>query len=291
MISIIITSFREPHTIGKAIEAILGEHLKDYEIIITAPDNETLNVAKRYSKKGPVALIKDRGEGKPAALSKAFKEAKGSILVLTDGDVHIRSGSLRHLLAPFISSSIGAVSARVKSTNSKNSLFGYWAYVLTEVFHKSRMHDITKNKPILCSGYLYAVRSNLVRKIPSDILADDAFISYNVIEKGYKICYEPRAEVYVRYPTTLPDWIRQKKRTAGRFYQLEKIFHLSKTRSFLDELTIGLRSLALIGNIREGVSLLLLGCMKMYIWSRVFLDVRLWNRHYKNVWERVNTTK
>ena len=50
MISIIITSYKEPRTIGKAIEAILSNNLpKDYEILVTAPDKETLDSAKKYS--------------------------------------------------------------------------------------------------------------------------------------------------------------------------------------------------------------------------------------------------
>ena len=48
MISIVITSFREPKTIGKAIESYLDQAIpEDYEIIVAAPDKETLDVVKR----------------------------------------------------------------------------------------------------------------------------------------------------------------------------------------------------------------------------------------------------
>lgn len=47
MISIIITSFKEPDTIGKAIDSIISQKINyDYELIISAPDIETLNALK-----------------------------------------------------------------------------------------------------------------------------------------------------------------------------------------------------------------------------------------------------
>ena len=52
MISIIITSYKEPKTIGKAIESILLNKIKEkYEVIVVCGDKETFNIAKKYSKK------------------------------------------------------------------------------------------------------------------------------------------------------------------------------------------------------------------------------------------------
>ena len=75
MISIIITSYKEPKTISKSIEAILKNNLKNYEILVTAPDSETLNVAKKHSKKNKkIKMLRDLGKGKPAALNLAVSK-------------------------------------------------------------------------------------------------------------------------------------------------------------------------------------------------------------------------
>lgn len=47
MISIIITSYKEPGTIGRAIEAIAEQKLPENEIILVAPDMETLTEASK----------------------------------------------------------------------------------------------------------------------------------------------------------------------------------------------------------------------------------------------------
>jgi len=91
MISFIITSFKEEKTIGRAIEAVINNKLKEEcEIIVVAPDDGTLNAARKNQGSSiPIRLIKDEGRGKPAALNLAVSKARGEILVLTDGDVYV----------------------------------------------------------------------------------------------------------------------------------------------------------------------------------------------------------
>ena len=54
MISIIITAFKEPKTIGKAIESFTNQKIKEkYELYVVAPDKETLDIARKYQKNKP----------------------------------------------------------------------------------------------------------------------------------------------------------------------------------------------------------------------------------------------
>ncbi len=170
-------------------------------------------------------------------------------------------------------------------------MFGYWAHLLTTGFHYQRTYEQKNNLPIVASGYFYAIRSKIVKNIPEDVLADDAFISFSIIKQGYSIKYEPKAEVYVKYPTTLPDWIRQKKRTAGRFYQLKKYFNISKSSSFYQEILAGARTIFEIQNPLHLLWFAFLIEMRLYIWFRIFFDFRLWKRSFKNNWERIETSK
>ena len=72
---------------------------------------------------------------------------------------------------------------------------------------------------MLCSGYLFAFRRALIGDIPIDALAEDAVISHEIADAGYRIRYAPEAQVSVRYPTTYRDWLRQKVRSAGGYAQ------------------------------------------------------------------------
>ncbi|MDP3881846.1 MAG: glycosyltransferase [Nanoarchaeota archaeon] len=290
MISIIITSFKEEKTVGRAIEAFLNQAgiEEEVEIIVIAPDKETLHAAARYDQ---VKILQDEGKGKPSALNLAISKAKGEILVLTDGDVYVSNNILREFRNALEDERIGGVSARVVSTNPRNKMFGYWAYLSTQGFHRLRLKQSKTGKDIDCSGYCYAVRKKLLIRIPADILADDAYISRLINHKGYRTVYQPLAQVYVKYPVNLRDWIKQKKRTTAKFYQLNKYFKVSKTRSLGGEVMSGIKTLTKIRSFKEVLWFKFLIIMRAYIWFRVFFDYRLWKRDFKKAWQRVESTK
>ena len=70
MLSILLTSFKEPN-VGKAIKAILEQEIPDkYELIIAAPDEETEKLAAEFKKTYPqIEYFKDPGKGKSFALN------------------------------------------------------------------------------------------------------------------------------------------------------------------------------------------------------------------------------
>ena len=189
MISVIITGYKEPRTIGKAIEQVLKNNLKqEYEIIVLAPDDETLDEARKYiAQNNNIRVIKDEGKGKPAALNLVFKKAKGDILVLTDADVHMSEKAIPYLLEMFKDKNVGAVTGRPISLNPRNEILGYWSHLLSDMAHIVRERRIKKGKMVVCSGYLYAIRAGINKKIPEEALSDDAVISHLIYEKGYKI--------------------------------------------------------------------------------------------------------
>lgn len=293
MISCIITSYKEPTTIGKAIEALLEQTRQPDEIIVCAPDKETLAVAKMYATRFPhiVTLLKDPGKGKPTALNLCFKKVKGTHILLTDGDVQVSKNSIEELIKPFHDSPVGAVTGRVHTSNDKNTKWGFWAYILTEGFHLSRLNAHKKKRFMVCSGYLYMIQRGLVKAIPPETWADDAYISYAIAAQGKTIKYAPRAAVYVKSPTNLKDWVKQKKRTAARFYQLKQWFSLSKTASFFEEIGLSFKLIGKIRSLKQGYWYDLLLGMKLYIWMRVFLDRRLWKQSSGETWQRIESTK
>jgi cellulose synthase/poly-beta-1,6-N-acetylglucosamine synthase-like glycosyltransferase len=116
-----------------------------YELIVCAPDEETLNVARMYQRRNKfIVVLKDPGKGKPTALNYCVQTARGTILVLSDGDVRIGKNSLGKMISLFKRKEVGAVTGRVYAANSRTTLWGFWAHMLTEGFHLSRMRAESK---------------------------------------------------------------------------------------------------------------------------------------------------
>lgn len=289
--SIIITAFKEPKTIGKAIENIAANKIKNCEILVVAPDDETLSAAKKLANKyKTLKTLKDEGKGKPAALNLAVSKAKGDILILTDGDVFADKKSLNYLLEKFSNREVGAVSGRPISLNPRNNKYGYWAYLLTEIANERRKKALVSGKRFFCSGYLFAIRKELFPVLNEELLSEDGFISHFVYKRGYKIDYSENSRVYIKYPNNLKDWILQKRRSAGGYSQIKKILNI-EIRSFKKESFGAYQLIKYVRNLRELMWLIELFLARVYLWTEIYKSINLKKKNREEIWQRVESTK
>jgi len=290
LISVIITAFKEEKTIGEAIKQIISQLPKNSEILVIAPDEPTLSVAKKFSEKDErIKILKDPGKGKPTALNLGFRKARGKFLILTDGDVLAGKNSIKFLLKHFENPKVGAVSGKVIYQIPKNSLFYEWAKLSEKVFDKMRKIQDKKSELWHPTGYLYAIRNGLVKEIPSNVLSDDALIGYMIKAKGYLIKYEPKAKVYVKFPTSISDFIKQKSRTRAGFLQIKKWFGF-EGRKISSEISIGIKDLFRVYGIKKFHKMIIVGFVYLISWLRAYWLI-FRRKSFEKIWERIETTK
>ncbi len=294
-ITLLITAFKEPKTIGKAIENAINQKIsRKYEIIVSAPDSETLEVAEKYQKKNKnLRIFKDSGKGKSYALNFIFQKLDADILILTDGDVFISNNVVENFSNLFLNPEIGCASGRPIPIENKNTKFGYWANFLFDSAHKLRQTAFEQNKFIECSGYLFAFRKNFIHKIPLDV-AEDTIIPYLFWQRGYKIGYSPESKVYVKNADNWKDWIAQKSRTSKAHETLYKYVDTKITprvKTFKTEAG-GFASLfSYPENLKQFRWSILLGLSRAYMWAKVFYDTKFKKANYQDAWKRVESTK
>jgi cellulose synthase/poly-beta-1,6-N-acetylglucosamine synthase-like glycosyltransferase len=258
MISILLTAWKEEKTIAKVIKCLVDKEysgiLDDFEILLACPDEETYKEAEKTVEelgiKNKFVYVKDPKRGKPFALNLLTEKAKGDIWIFTDGDVYFEKNAVKHLIKHFQNPEVYAVTGRPVSSDTRKNMMGYFGHLLSDAAHHKRTIDLT-NQPVgkslafvkkrsffPVSGYIYATRK-FDYQFPEDTLVDDAYISYLIFNEGKRIEYEPEAIVYVKYPTTMEDYYKQKKRSVGGYMQLWKygvIQQTTKTRTFWREL-------------------------------------------------------
>lgn len=293
MYSIIITAYREPDTVGKAIASLLPQLAPDAELIVVCPDDATTAVVQSYAQQdGRIKHIADLQKGKPVALNIGLQAARHNLVVLTDGDVYCEKDALAALLSPFEDDSVGAVTGRPVSISSRETMLGYWSHLLVHGAHQERLRRDQSGQFLLCSGYLFAFRQALMTSIPADALAEDAVISHRIAAQGRKIRYAPDARVYVKYPATYADWLRQKVRSAGGYAQDTVRNSPFQMRSARLEMIHGTRLALQFGkNGRERWWTLLLFAARLHLWMLAFWYVRVRKRPLSDLWQRVETTK
>jgi cellulose synthase/poly-beta-1,6-N-acetylglucosamine synthase-like glycosyltransferase len=313
MISILITAFKEQKTIAKCIDCIANQQYSgipnDFEILLACPDKETHEAAlEQISKlniKDKFKFITDPGKGKPTALNMLMDKAEGDIWIFTDGDVYFGPKAVEKLLEPFKNEDVTLVTGRPKSEDYRNSMMGYFGHLLSDAAHHKRTIDLTRNAvgkslafikkreffPV--SGYIYAIKKTDIR-FPADCLVDDAYISYVVFNSGGKIEYAPEAIAFVKYPTNLKDYFKQKARSTGGYIQLWEyniIKPTTKTRSFYLELEYFWFPINYAKNIRELVWSLLLYPIRLYLWLKIYWDRKIIKKDFVKTWVRIESTK
>lgn len=294
MISVLLTAYKEPRTIGQAMKAFLDQISKKDEVLVACPDAETKAVIMRYAKKyKQVKYVKDSGKGKPTALNILFQKAKGDILILSDGDVYISPNAVKEIIEPFKDTRVGAVTGHPIPINSRNTRLGFWAHLLTDAgAHQRRMELQSKGKFLVCSGYLMAMRAKIINSIPENALSDDAVITHLIYKKGFSIKYAPKSIVNVKFPTNISDWIKQKRRSAGGYNQMKYLIgEKDEMRSFFKESSKISWALSYPKNIREVMWTLMLIPTRIYLWVLIFIDINLKKKSFEKLWVRVESTK
>lgn len=287
MITIIITSFNEPDTIGDAIESFLKQDIENYELIISAPDNKTLEVALLYTRLyKQVKVFKDVGKGKSNALNKILPMVSGEIILLTDGDVFVSKNSVKEILKKFEDEKVGCVGGRPIPIEDKSTKWGFFANFLFDAAHNLRKKAFENKEFIEVSGYLWAFRKKLIDKIPLDT-AEDSIVPLIVHQKGFRIVYAENAKVYVKNVDNWKDWCNQKIRTSKGHETLGKYFpDRPIMKGFFQESKGILKLFSYPNNLKEFFWLIQLIIMRGYMWYKAKRGEK-----HKDGWSVIKSTK
>lgn len=244
MIDIIITSYNEPKSTLRAINAFLSQKIKqEFRIIVCDPFTEVRDFLKQNIKDKRVGFFLDPGEGKSYALNLLFKKLnsknKEDIIILTDGDVYVSDSTTNEILSAFEDKEVGCVTGHPVPTEDKTTKYGYWANLLFSGIDKTRKKLSDEKKFFECSGYLFAIRNSVISEFPLDS-SEDSIIPFLFWKKGYKIKYAENARVYVKNPGNWKDWKNQKIRNIKGHENLSKIApDMPRTKSFWNEIKFG----------------------------------------------------
>ena len=171
-------------------------------------------------------------------------------------------------------------------------MLGYCSHLLVDAgAHNIRKKLYREKKFLECSGYLFAFR-NKIKNIPTDV-AEDSYIPYILWKEGYHIAYAEQAKVYVKYPSTIKEFIKQKTRTVKSHIKLKYYApDFPSVKSFWNEVYFGVRwAVQYPENPREILWTLLLFPVRLYIWWRAFLETTITRKRYADAWERIESTK
>jgi cellulose synthase/poly-beta-1,6-N-acetylglucosamine synthase-like glycosyltransferase len=193
------------------------QELLDTIVISSASQDRTLLVANEHAGPG-LRVIEVEQPGKPKALNAGLAMARGEILFFTDVRQALEPDSLRMLVEQFADPRVGVVSGelviREGDSYEEASVGLYWKYEKLIRAAQSRIDSVPG-----ATGAIYAMRRELARSLPDDILLDDVYLPLCAYFQGYRITWEPGAKAF-DYPASLKTEFRRKIRTLAGVYQI-----------------------------------------------------------------------
>jgi hypothetical protein len=229
--SVGIMAYNEEANIAEAIGTILGQNLTSSrleELIVVASgcEDRTTEIVAEIARHEPrVRLIEqERREGKASAINMFISAARAPVLLMVSADVIMKDGAIDSLMRHFEDPTVGMVGGHPIPVNSEAAFLGHAVHL------QWRLHDrIARQSPKL--GEIVAFR-NVVPSIPLDTAVDEISIQALVTQLGYELVYEPQAVVYNRGPTTVGDFLRQRRRIyAGHLRIREQQAYSASTMS------------------------------------------------------------
>jgi cellulose synthase/poly-beta-1,6-N-acetylglucosamine synthase-like glycosyltransferase len=292
-ISIGIPAYNEEKNIGALLDALLSaqSNLKGHpqpqrsQVIIIASGctDKTVEIVRARQKKHPQILLITENErsGKAAAVNLFIKHAKNNICVLISADTLPLPGTIQKLCAPLQDPKIGLVGGHPVPVNPPDNFIGFCVKTLWELHHEIAL------KAPKC-GEIIAFRK-VFDSIPANSPVDEASIEAKIAQHGLKTVYAPDAIVQNKGPTTIRDYIRQRRRVnAGHFWLKKNAGHIVATTNYISIFKLTIKKFS--WNIKKNIWLI--GLVKLEILSKMlaFFDFYLLKKDY-SIWRQIKTSK
>ncbi len=203
MISIVIPAYNTEHTLKACLDSLEKQTVArdGYEIIVV-DDGSTDHTAKLVKKYSGVVYVHQKQSGESAARNTGVEKADGDIVVFVDADCEAKKNFLEEIIKPLNDDAVWAVKGAYV-TKQKGIVAR-----LVQVEFEERYSKMQKSKKLdFVDNSASAYRKKLFYKAgmfdTKLLMSMDTDLAYRIERQGYKIAFNPDAQVYHAHPTTL----------------------------------------------------------------------------------------
>jgi peptidoglycan-N-acetylglucosamine deacetylase len=220
-VAVLIPAFNEETVIVRTIRSVLNSDYKNLHIIVIddgSPDRTAEVAREAYAAEiaaGRVQVLSKPNGGKAAALNYALDRLTEEIYVGIDADTVIATDAISKLIPHFEDPRIGAMAGNAKVGNRVN-LWTRWQaleYITSQNFERRALdlfHIVT-----VVPGAIGAWRTAPVKAAggyPINTVAEDADLTMNLLEQGFRVDYEDRSLAFTEAPIDAKGLMRQRFR-------------------------------------------------------------------------------
>ena len=197
-VSILVPAFNEADVIAEKIRNVLAiDYPADrFELAVACdgPSDGTSDIVRSMANGEQVrAFLFEQNRGKLYVLNDVVPQLRGEIVAFSDASSMLEPNAVRELVASFADPKVGAVSGVYRVRKKDAAHLGrqedfYWKY---ETFLKKQ--EAALGSILGAHGSLYAIRKSLYPAPDPRTINDDYVIPLRIVQKGYRVAYEPAA--------------------------------------------------------------------------------------------------
>lgn len=223
-VTILIAAFNEAECIMQKIQNCFSlNYPPELLQVMVVDDGSTDRTALLAQQEKNVTLIRHQERrGKSAALNTGMSHIQTPIVVFSDANCMLQKDALMQLIPFFQDASVGGVAGQKRvyrqqfNPNAAIAEAAYWHYESWVKQLESSFYTLAG-----ATGELLAIRSELFRPIPENIITDDFYISMQLqsVHKKLKYVHHAVAEELASQRVA-DEWQRKKRISAGAFQSL-----------------------------------------------------------------------
>jgi biofilm PGA synthesis N-glycosyltransferase PgaC len=224
--SVGVTAHNEEQNIGKCVNSLRQQLLREVEIteiivVASGCTDNTHAIVEEIAAQDPRVklIIQPERKGKTSAINLFLAEAGEAICVLESGDTIPNEVAVEHLVRMFRDPKVGMTGAQKIPVNTPDHITEYLSFLRLKM-----EHELCLEIPRL--GEMIAFRK-VFDSIPTDVAMDEAFVEAFVVERSMEVRYAPEAVVYNMGPTTIADFIKQRRRNHAGHLHLKRRYGYS----------------------------------------------------------------
>lgn len=224
LVSIAMVVRNEEQILETKLQNLLG---LDYPVdrcqIIVVSDgstDRTEEILRAHGQDSRVHIVlKQVAQGKASGLNDAIELAQ-EIVVFTDARQIIEAGAVRLLAENFADPDVGCASGELmlgdaKGGESSQGLGLYW-----RMEKEVRRMEAASGSVVGATGALYAVRRELLTRVPPGTILDDVYVPMQVVRQGKRVVLDERARAWDNPNLGAAREFSRKVRTLSGNYQL-----------------------------------------------------------------------